>query len=217
MRTTTLFPALVLLSGTVLSKTLTYDCSSTPQICLNTCWAWYCAGHPKVLHGGLQSGKAANSGANRNKWEYSRNGWKIWQWGSNTSQDEYPLASSKEANDAQDGQTGGVYRSLRCVPPSEQQIQAGKTSGVGSASPGETIDFVLQNINKLPSGSPDWCAPYNRGSTTCKNDQHQVFFSAQGTFDLDAEDAQSKRDVQVTDVGNTKIIKVRNVAAPFTA
>ncbi|KAK6064396.1 hypothetical protein SCUP515_11791 [Seiridium cupressi] len=123
MRTTTLFPALVLLSGTVLSKTITYDCS----------------------------------------------------------------------------------------------IQAGKTSGVGSASPGETIDFVLQNINKLPSGSPDWCAPYNRGSTTCKNDQHQVFFSAQGTFDLDAEDAQSKRDVQVTDVGNTKIIKVRNVAAPFTA
>jgi hypothetical protein len=123
MVTTTLLSSVVLLSGMALSKTITYDCKDMPQICLNTCWAWYCAKHPQVLHGGQQAnGQAADSNANRNKWGYSRVGWKSWQWGSdNTSPDEYPLASSMEANQAQGGQTNGVYTSLRCVPGDEQQ------------------------------------------------------------------------------------------------
>jgi hypothetical protein len=97
------------------AKTISYDCgpSGTPQICLNACWAQNCRKLPAVLHGGA----GASGDAKRTEWGYGqKTKWAPYQWGTNTSPEEYPYASSKEGG----LNGGGKTLALRCVPTTEQ-------------------------------------------------------------------------------------------------
>ncbi|KAI0006246.1 hypothetical protein F4779DRAFT_597140 [Xylariaceae sp. FL0662B] len=218
-----------LLAGSTLGKTVTYDCSQTPQICLNTCWAVNCAGHPNPLHGG--GGKADT----RTSWGYksglcASTGW-AWITPDNKyadSPDEYPLDGSKEG--------GWKYNnkviSLRCVPQAEQSIQGGQTSGIRSAPTSEAWRFRWTKISNLKNlggtPKPNWC----ESAPTCTNDGHQFVPASDGTFVADDPNSWVRRaadgepspsnHIRWSDDGDTAELSVRIegnniVPVPFKA
>ncbi|KAK8080169.1 hypothetical protein PG997_007987 [Apiospora hydei] len=210
MHTTTV-ALLVLAASAATAKGIVYDCSKTPQICLNTCWAVKCAGLPAGLHGGgNKDAKASKKKGteNRNAWGYgskpcdeSKHN-KYWKNGNvkNTSPDEYPYASSKEG-----GLKGaGKPVQLRCVPTAEQKSQSGKVSGLGTAKTTDVWTTKWDNIQNLPQ---DWCG----AAPKCKNDGHQFTATAKGVFtrslDIGAEHIPVFEDAVYE--GNSTTINVR--------
>ncbi|KAK8090541.1 hypothetical protein PG994_000046 [Apiospora phragmitis] len=203
---------LAMAASAVTAKGIVYDCSKTPQICLNTCWAVKCAGLPAGLHGGGNK----DAKASKKKGEQNRIAWgynskpcaenskhnKYWKNGNtkNTSPDEYPYASSKEG-----GLKGaGKPVQLRCVPTAEQKKQSGKVSGLGTAKTSAVWTTKWDNIQNLPQ---DWCG----AAPKCVNDGHQFTATAKGVFtrslDIGAEDIPVFEDA-VYD-GNSTTITVR--------
>lgn len=115
-----------LLSTAVLSVNhqINYDCSKTPQLCFNTCWALNVVGHPQVLHGSGGSGAGSD---NREDWGYKKGMCNkqsaTWQcpdgYGNMVdckSIDEYPFASSWEGGFA----FQSIVVALRCIPSNDQ-------------------------------------------------------------------------------------------------
>lgn len=100
------------------AKTITYDCASTPGICLNTCWAQYCRGIPATLHGGGGADDAVKRAAWGYKTRFKKSkGWTVFKNGLNVSPEEYPYASAEEGGLRGTGQT----LALRLVPIVEQK------------------------------------------------------------------------------------------------
>lgn len=202
---------LAMATSAVTAKGIVYDCSKTPQICLNTCWAINCAGLPAGLHGGGNKDAKASKKkgeANRNAWGYGSKpcdpakGSKYWKNGSvrNISPDEYPYASAKEG-----GLKGaGKPVQLRCVPTAEQKSQSGKVSGLGTAKTSDVWTTRWTNIQNLPQ---NWCGAH----PTCVNDGHQFTATAKGVFtrslDIGAGDVPVFEDAVYE--GNSTTITVR--------
>lgn len=143
MHSFTLATVVSLLAGHTLGKIVEYECDRTPQICLNTCWAINCAGHPNPLHGG------AGRPDGRATWGYktglcASTGW-AWITPDNKhadSPDEYPLDGSKEGGWSYNGKV----ISLRCVPQAEQN------SELIYFSPTQKIKVLMQLVNTVQGG-----------------------------------------------------------------
>ncbi|CAN8097501.1 unnamed protein product [Discula destructiva] len=166
------------------AKTISYDCSDTPGICLNACWAQHCRGISGTLHGG----GGADDAAKRTAWGYGFKtpGWKAYVNGVNTSPEEYPYASSKEG-----GLNGaGKTVALRCVPSKEQQKQGGKVKGLKTSANTDTwvtdiksftnLAHLKTLINPKTGAGYDWCD----ATTKCVNDGHQFTATSKGVFAL---------------------------------
>ncbi|KAK7927530.1 deoxyribonuclease nucA/NucB domain-containing protein [Apiospora marii] len=201
---------LAMAASAVTARGIVYDCETTPQICLNTCWAIKCAGLPASLHGGGNKDRRASKKKgeeNRNAWGYGRkpcNENHSWYWKNgnkiNSSPDEYPYASAKE------GGLKGTGKSvqLRCVPTSEQKSQSGKVSGLGIANDKDEWTTKWENHEKLPQ---DWCGP----NPTCENDGHQFVATAKGVFILAPNPPKNKipRFENAVYEGNSTAITIR--------
>ncbi|KAH9908393.1 hypothetical protein F4778DRAFT_776694 [Xylariomycetidae sp. FL2044] len=215
------------------SKTVNYDCTKVPQICLNTCWAQQCAGHSRDLHGG-----ASNTGDTRAEWGYNSGicksqgyDWQTIKTPTHPSEyadspDEYPLASSAEGGWRT---ADGKVVSLRCVPQGEQSSQGGSTTGIGVSSASDVWTFTWHNIQDLEktTGKYNYCEK----NPTCKNDGHQWVPTASGGYTLDDPDGYVKRGENQTeasrrmvwsDDGNTATLRMREegdelVPIPFEA
>lgn len=129
----------LLLSSLAAAKTVTYDCQTTPQICLNGCWAVNCAKNVSPLNGGgYRTARAARLGGDkkRREWGYGSSPCKKggrWAWTAPSitggprrnqynrnraavSPEEYPYAASRQGGLKWKGKTVA----LRCIPRLEQ-------------------------------------------------------------------------------------------------
>ncbi|KAI0172571.1 hypothetical protein GGR52DRAFT_545236 [Hypoxylon sp. FL1284] len=200
-----------LLAGSALSQRIvTYDCTDTPQICLNTCWAVNCVGHPNPLHGGSQRAPG------RTEWGYNQGPCQNYGWAwttpdgkAATSPDEYPLASSYEGG----WEYQGRVVSLRCVPSNEQSKQGRKTQGIRTSPNTETWTFRWTRINNLRNlggnPAPDWC----EATRNCVNDGHQFVPANNGQFVLDSPNMLIQRsnnsNMRWSDDGDTAELTAR--------
>ncbi|KAK7982162.1 hypothetical protein PG988_004400 [Apiospora saccharicola] len=178
-------------ASAVTARGIVYDCSKTPQICLNTCWAINCAGLPADLHGGGNKDAKASKkkgDANRNAWGYGSK----------------PCDPTKGSKYWKNGNGAGKPVQLRCVPTSEQKEQSGKVSGLGTAKTSAVWTTRWTNIQNLPQ---NWCG----ANPTCVNDGHQFTATAKGVFtrslDIGAADVPVFEDAVYE--GNSTTITVR--------
>ena len=93
-----------------------FDCSVTPSACTNMCWGAYCSGYEVSLNfdnpdQGTKNARRTKAGCkpNPNRCNPPNNG----NDPANNSCDEYPFASTSNADD--------VQQSTRCIPESENR------------------------------------------------------------------------------------------------
>ncbi|KAI1865366.1 uncharacterized protein JN550_008414 [Neoarthrinium moseri] len=169
------------LSTLVVAKNhdVNYDCSQTPQLCFNTCWALNVVKHPNSLHGGGGSGAGSD---NREDWGYETSmcskqnvKWRCPDGRGGTgdckSIDEYPFAGSKEGGFAWQQ----TVVALRCIPNTDQSIQGGKLSGIATSPQTDTWTINLNNLHYVTgtnfhSPARTWCTT----APIMQNDGHQL-------------------------------------------
>lgn len=145
---------------------VTFLCDTDfPEICQNMCWATRCASptFSKSLTFDDPSSskkrerrKSAGCGSGNRCGDSKKDGYR---GPPNTSCDEYPFASTSEADQG--------HQVSRCVPPSEQDKQGGKLSATKTKVRKEgRSDFLINFGNP---GNTQFC-----DNSPCKNDGYQV-------------------------------------------
>ncbi|TLD09455.1 hypothetical protein PspLS_12019 [Pyricularia sp. CBS 133598] len=172
MRTTTLislfFFGVIQVQGKV--HHIVYDCTRTPGICKNFCFAVNCLGHSDTLGGGGQGD------VNRLAWGDGTIAAKQLRQQppvNDNTIEEYPYASS-----AQGGlKVGTKFVSLRTVPQLEQSRQGYLLRGIGSTP---ATDTWVTELTKVAAArlDVDWCL----STTACTADQEQYVPTAKGQF-----------------------------------
>ncbi|KAL5941077.1 hypothetical protein ACKVV1_005806 [Pyricularia oryzae] len=147
-----------------------YDCTQTPGICKNFCFAVNCLGHPETLNGG------GNGPANRQAWGDGTVGATQLRKAPPVADDtieEYPYASSLQGGIS----FNNIPVCLRTVPKREQSKQGRLLQGIGQSPKTDTWTTELTNVAAANLGVT-WC--YR--TTQCTPDAEQFVPSAKGAF-----------------------------------